>query len=71
MYLTLQSSPWIDIDIFNVIFFKVVRLQYDFSFFFWVYFSNAFELYTKKNWLTKKIAIVTSIKVHYSVLSLF
>jgi hypothetical protein len=34
MYPTLQSSPCIDIDIFNVIFFEVGGLQYDFSFFF-------------------------------------
>ncbi len=49
MYLKLQSSPWIDIDIFNVIFLKVGGLHYDFNFIFLVlYFSNAFELYTKK-----------------------
>jgi hypothetical protein len=70
MYLTLQSSPWIDIDIFNVNFFKVVRLQYDFSFFFGYIFQMHLS-YIQKNWLTSKIAIVTSIKIHYSVLSLF
>ncbi len=71
MYLTLQSSPWIDIANFFVIFFKFGGLQYDLSFFFWLYFSNAIESYTKTIPLTHKIAIVTSIKVHYSVLSLF
>jgi hypothetical protein len=50
MYLTLQSSPWIDIDIdiFNVIFFKIEGLQYDFSFFFFGHISQMHLSYIQK-----------------------